>query len=137
MTEVSEENKNHSRRKWLFYPAFALGVLVLIVLVKNKTEPQKEPLQEQARAVRVIEVPAVAVVPEFSGSGNVEPSQVWSGVAEVSGTVVELSSRLNRGQIIQAGELLLRIDPRDYQLKIAQAETAIDAISAQIVEIHR
>ena len=135
MTAANEENKKHSRRKWLFYPALALGVLVLVVLVKNKAEPQKELLQEQARAVRVIAAPNVAVVPEFSGSGNVEPSQDWSGVAEVSGSVVELSPRLNRGEIIQAGELLLRIDPRDYQLKIAQAETAIEALDAQIVEI--
>ena len=135
MVESSKKNLIASKRNWLFYPALALGVLLLVVLVKNKAEPQKEPLQEQARSVRVITVPSVAVVPEFSGSGNIEPSQIWNGVAEVSGTVVELSSRLNKGEIIPAGQLLLRIDPRDYQLKMAQAETAIEAIGAQIVEI--
>ena len=135
MSQPDEESKKHSKRKWLFYPALALGVLVLVVLVENKTEPQKESLQEQARATRVIAAPMLAVLPAFSGNGNVEPSQVWSGVAEVSGSVVELSPRFKKGEIIQAGEVLLRIDPRDYQLKIAQAETAIDAIKAQIVEI--
>jgi len=135
MSQPDEENKKHSKRKWLFYPALALGVLVLVVLVKNKAEPQKEPLQEQARVVRVIAVPNVTVLPAFTGNGNVEPGQVWNGVAEVSGTVIELSPRFNQGEIIQAGQVLLRIDPRDYQLKIAQAETAIDAIKAQIVEI--
>ena len=135
MIQSTEENKKHLKRNWLFYPALAVGVLALVVLIKNKAVPEKEPIVEQPRAARAIAAPTVAVLPVFSGNGNVEPSQIWSGVAEVSGTVVELSSRFKKGEIIQAGEVLLRIDPRDYQLKIAQAETAIDAIEAQVVEI--
>lgn len=135
MSQPNQESQTNSRRKWLFYPALALGVLVIVILVKNKAVPQKQSLEEQSRSVRVIAVPSVAVLPAFTGTGNVEPGHVWNGVAEVSGTIVELSPRFNQGEIIQAGEVLLRIDPRDYQLKIAQAETAIDAIQAQIAEI--
>ncbi|MBL4585355.1 MAG: efflux RND transporter periplasmic adaptor subunit [Pseudomonadales bacterium] len=135
MDRPQKQTKTNQWRSWLFFPALAFGILIWVVLVQNKAQPVKQSLAEQVRAVRVIEIPSVDELPTYIGTGTITPSQIWSGVAEVSGTIVELSGKLHRGEIIQAGELLLRIDPRDYQLKVAQAETAIESLKAQIAEI--
>ena len=118
MSQQDKENKKHSKRKWLFYPALALGVLVLVVLVKNKAEPQREPPQEQARATRVIAAPMVEVLPSFSGNGNVEPGQVgngWDGTIASSHEVCTKFARILPKPVIIAArkslELLFTVRP--------------------------
>jgi RND family efflux transporter MFP subunit len=123
------------KNKLLIIPAVAVGVLLFAFLVKNRAEPEKRPITETAKTVRVIEVPRISVVPTFKGTGTVRPSQVWNGVAQVSGKVIEMNPRLKRGAVIQAGETLLKIDPSDYELAVEQAKTNIEATRAQIAEL--
>lgn len=126
---------NTRLKKLLIIPAVLLGVLVLVLLVKNSAKPVRMPVAEKATAVRVIGVPEVIVAPQLSTTGNVEPSRVWRSVAQVSGKIVALHPRLKRGALIREGEELLRIDPRDYELAITRAQTGIAAISVQQAQI--
>jgi multidrug efflux system membrane fusion protein len=122
------------KHKLLIIPAIIAGILIFIVLVKNRSEPQKKPLAEAARAVRIIEVPQIEVTPTLTGTGTVKPSLVWNGVAQVNGKIIEKHAQLKKGAIIEAGETLLKIDPKDYELAIEQAKTNIEATQAQIAE---
>jgi multidrug efflux system membrane fusion protein len=123
-----------TKHKLLIIPAIIAGVLIFILLVKNRAEPEKKPLAESTRAVRIIEVPQINVTPTLTATGTVRPSQVWNGVAQVSGKIVDMNPQLKKGAVIQAGETLLRIDPSDYELAIEQAKTNIEATQAQIAE---
>jgi len=122
------------KRKLLILPAILIGVVIIAVLVKNRAQPEKIPLVEVTRAVRVIQVPRLDVIPTVNGTGNVKPSKVWNGVAQVSGKIVEIHARLKNGAIIRADELILKIDPTDYKIAITQAATNIEAIRAQLAE---
>ena len=122
------------KRKLLIVPAVLIGVIIIVVLVKNRAQPEKIALDEVSRAVRVIQVPRLDVIPTVKGTGNVKPSKVWNGVAQVSGIVVETHPRLKNGSIIRADELIVKIDPTDYKIAITQAETNIEAIRAQLAE---
>jgi multidrug resistance efflux pump len=93
------------------------------------------PVKERATTVRVISVPQTAVFPHLTATGNVQPSQVWSAVSQVSGKIIELHPRLKQGALIKANEILLKIDPIDYQLAITQAETEIEAAKVQLAQI--
>lgn len=123
--------KNTRLKKLLIIPAVLVGVLVLVLLVKNSAKPVRMTVAEKATAVRVIGVPEVTVAPQLTTTGNVEPSRVWQSVAQVSGKIVALHPRLKPGALIKQGEVLLRIDPRDYELAITQAQTGIEAIAVQ------
>ncbi|WP_455366405.1 efflux RND transporter periplasmic adaptor subunit [Kaarinaea lacus] len=123
-----------TKHKLLIIPAIIVGVLIFIMLVKNRAEPERKPLAETARAVRVIEIPQIDVTPTLTGTGTARPSQVWNGVAQVSGKIIEMNPQLKKGAVIQAGETLLKIDPSDYELAIQQAKTNIEATQAQIAE---
>jgi len=107
----------------------------MYVLVKNRADPDKLQYVERSTAARVIAVPSLNVVPSYHGYGNVEPSQVWNGVAQVAGKVVAVDPAFKRGAIMRAGQFLLQIDPTDYELAIARVETDIEATRARISEL--
>lgn len=126
---------NVLKTKWIFIPTALIGLVVFIILVKNRAQPDLIPLTESAKAVHVIKVPEIDVVPLVKSSGTVNPGQVWRGIAEVSGKIIEMHPRLKKGAIIDKGEVLIKIDPTEYELAIAQAMANIATNKAQLAEI--
>jgi RND family efflux transporter MFP subunit len=113
----------------------ALGIIALIVLVKTRSGPEQTPLAERVQSVRIIRVPVVDVIPRVVGYGNVAPGVVWEAVADVNGRIVDKHPELRRGNILPAGTVLLRIDPTEYELAIAQIEADITSTHAQLAEL--
>ena len=124
-----------SRSRWLIIPAVLAGAAVFVWLVKNRAEPERVEYQETARVVRTIVPPVLTVVPRYLGNGNVAPSQVWNGVAQVAGTVIAVDPRFNKGAVVAAGQFLLQIDPSDYELAMTQVDTELEATRARLAEI--
>ncbi|MDX1385780.1 MAG: efflux RND transporter periplasmic adaptor subunit, partial [Thermoanaerobaculia bacterium] len=92
-------------------------------------------IEEVRRAVRVIEVEPVDFVPRAVGYGTVAPSRVWEAVAQVAGKVVEKHPELERGRLLEAGTVILRIDPADYELAIARSQANLESAEAQLAEL--
>ncbi len=122
-------------RKLLFIPPLALGVAVLVWTMKNRPEPVRNPPAEEVRAVRVIEIRPLTVLPRARGFGTVRPDRVWTAVAQVGGKVTFVHPRLKKGEIIARGEEIITIAPDDYQLAIARAESAIRGAEAKLAEL--
>ena len=127
--------KNTHLKKLLVIPVILIGIAVFMVLVKNSSHPVRIVVAEKITSVRVISVPAATVTPQLKATGNVKPSRVWNSVAQVSGKIISLHTRLKQGALITEGEVLLQIDPRDYELAITQAETGIEASRVQQAQI--
>ena len=119
-------------RMLLFLAPVALGVAVVGYVVQNREGPQRLPPEERMTPARVMTVPAVDVVPRALGYGSAKPGRVWEAVGEVSGTVIYRHPELAKGAILRAGTELLRIDPTDYRLAIAQIEANIRSVQAQL-----
>ncbi len=111
------------------------GVLVLAVLVAQRPEPQRSPATEDVRNVSVIEAPASAWRPRATGFGEARPARTWRAVGEVSGRIVERNEQVETGAILTAGTTLFRIDRRDYELAVAEAEAALAVRRAQLEEL--
>jgi len=124
-------------RTLLIIPAIALGVAILILLVRSSQKPKRAQISEQPRAVRVIPAPLVAVVPRAIGYGKVQPGQVWEAVAEVGGTIVEMHPDLKRGSLLAKGDILLRIDPSSYGLAQSRGEADVKGLQAQFRELEQ
>ena len=71
---------------------------------------------------------------DFSVNGGVIPFQRIDLSAEVQGRAVYKSEQCRLGQYVQKDELLLKIDPADYQLAVEQAETAVSQAKVNIDE---
>lgn len=122
-------------RRLLFIPPVIAGIAILAIVGRGRDGPQRLELAELVTAVRTVQVQMVDVVPRAIGFGTVNAQKAWSAVAEVSGKVVELNPRLQRGAIIAEGALLLRIDPNDYELALARAEANLTSVDAELAAL--
>lgn len=125
-------NFTNSVKKLLFFPAAGLGVLVLLLAAANRQGPAQVDMGENRRVVRAIIAPETEVVPRALGYGTVEPAQEWQAVAEVSGRIVEVHPDLEKGAILDAGEVLFRIDPEEYGLAETRGNADVANIRAQL-----
>ena len=71
---------------------------------------------------------------DFSVDGEVIPFRRIDLVAEVQGRVIYKSEQCRLGKYVEKDELLLKIDPVDYQLAVDQAETAVSQARVNIEE---
>ncbi len=128
------KNKGRWKRLVLVVPLL-IAVAAAILLVRGRKGPEKRPEEERAKAVRVIEAKAVDVAPRVTGYGYAEPGQVWKAVSEVGGKIVEAHPSFEKGGFLRKDEILLRIDPAQYELNKAQMEAGIESIRARLAEI--
>jgi multidrug efflux pump subunit AcrA (membrane-fusion protein) len=121
--------------KLLALVPIALAVLIVVNWVANKEEPQQKEINESVRTLRVIKVSKTDLIPRAVGFGVAEPGRIWRAMAEVKGRVVAIHPELKSGALISAGEVLLKIDPAEYELAMASLEASINQIKAQLSEL--
>ena len=119
-------------KKLLILVPIGLGVLAVMFAIGSREDPKRLPPEERTTFVRVVEAKSLAVVPRAVGHGRVRPGKVWEAVGEVSGRVVFRHPELQRGAILQADTVLLRIDPTDYRLAVAEVQANIRVVDAQL-----
>jgi len=123
------------KKKALFLLPVILGLVVLAIGISSKSGPEQLPPSETARAVRFVEVQKTPVVPRVIGYGAVRPESVWNAVARVKGAVTYVDENFKKGAILLKGTEIIRIDPTDYELAVAQAEANIRSAGAQLEEL--
>lgn len=119
----------------IFVLPIVAAVLVTSQMLAQAPGPVRVPSTMAGLAVRVAVVEAAPIVPVARGWGTVRAADTWTAVSEVRGSVVWHHDDLAPGQIIAAGTVVLRIDPADYELAIAQAEADLAALHAEAAQI--
>jgi len=124
--------KPHQRKHILWViPPLVIGIAFMMFMVRGKQMPVKSEVGEPTRAVRIITVPKVDLIPQAAGFGSVQPAKLWKAVAQVSGRIIELHPRLRNGEIIEKGKVLFRIDPVDYTLALAKSKAELAELEVQ------
>ncbi|MCF6272474.1 MAG: hypothetical protein L3J37_04665 [Rhodobacteraceae bacterium] len=116
-------------------PVVVAGAFVLGTIITNKPPPARIELAERATAVRVIEARMVALSPRLTGYGLVSPGRSYEAIAQVGGTAEYVNPAMQKGEILPAGTLLLRLSKEDFNLAIAQARANIRAAEARLAEL--
>ncbi len=111
------------------FVVLAVGVLIMIGMVKTAPSAERKPPVRTARLVEVETVSRGNALALISAMGRVSPAREVTLHPQVSGTVIEISPELIPGGIKQAGDMLLKIDPADYEIRLRQAES--ERIAAQ------
>ncbi len=68
----------------------------------------------------------------LEATGTVQVRSTVSLAPQVGGQVVQVSDSLRAGGIFEAGEVLFTIDPRDYQLALAQTQAELAAAQSRL-----
>ncbi len=124
-------------KRWLFFIPVICGLLLAVIMVKNKKVPNRPELSETGRQVSVLQVQPMTIVPRVIGYGYVEPTESWEAISEVSGKVVAMHPELKKGSFISKGEVLLQIDPESYGLAETRGKATVMTVEAQIKELQQ
>jgi len=119
-------SKKHVLLSILLSLVFLLGGFAAMkALVASRQAPAREARPDPGVLAEVMVPEAGTRRMEVTGTGTVRAHRSLSLVPQVSGQVIEISSRLVEGGMFRKGELLFAIDPADYELALAQAEAAL------------
>jgi len=102
-----------------------LGAFVAFTMIQNRPEPETQTVEITPPSVRVIVTQPETVRLKVRAEGTVAPRTETELVPEVSGRVTMISESLAVGGFFEAGEVLLEIDRREYELAAVRAQAAI------------
>jgi RND family efflux transporter MFP subunit len=102
----------------------AVAALVTAVLLLTRPPVKRAERERRVPGVSVVEVQPRSLQLSVSTHGTVKPRTESDLVPEVSGPVVSVSPHLVSGGFFEAGEVLLEIDPRDYEAALERAKAA-------------
>ncbi|HHB80367.1 MAG TPA: HlyD family efflux transporter periplasmic adaptor subunit, partial [Aliiroseovarius sp.] len=86
-------------------------------------ESGQRPARERVYAVNVVTATPGTVTPVLEAFGEVQARRSLELRAQVGGPVVELGKGFEEGGRVEAGQLLLRVDPTDLEDALALAQT--------------
>jgi len=103
----------------------ALGVVGFGALKGSKPEIKREKRAPSAPLVRTMTVKTGPVPVLVTGEGTVRPLKEIQLIPQVGGKVIYLSPNLVNGGAFSKDEVLLRIDPVDYELAVTLAKARV------------
>ncbi len=106
----------------ILLPVVLLGTGLLLASRVMKAPPQagRTPPAAQAPVVDLIELRPRPERAKITGSGIVTPARELNLMPQVAGSVTYVSPRLVPGARVKAGEVLVRVDEREYALAVEQ-----------------
>ena len=114
-----------------------IAVAISAALIANKKPPAtlEQAETRSARPATYIDITPGNVRPNIQGFGVVQSNNKHRSIAEVSGTIVEISPELKSGKYVTQGTLLAEIDPQDIALTEQQAKASLNAAQAKYQEL--
>ncbi len=103
----------------------AVGIVGAYLLASSRRAPDRVERPPLGPLVEVAEAEPTSVPVVVTGHGEVTPRVAVDVVPQVSGQIVEVSPSLVAGGFFRAGETLVRIDPRDYELALERAQATV------------
>lgn len=105
--------------------ALAVGVAGTLLTIKFKTKAESKPSERKLPTVQVVMAKLESHTFQIASQGTALPRTTIRLVSEVSGKVVSVTDKFDAGQVFQKDDVMLKIDPRDYELALAQAQASV------------
>ena len=111
--------------------AAALGARTMVDL--RPDAPTRPPMVIIPQ-VRVVEVELTEVTLTVKSQGTVEPRTQSQLVPEVSGRIIEVSPSFVAGGFFEAGDVLFKTDPHDYEQALVQRNAEVESARLHIAQ---
>ena len=112
-------------RKLLIFGILAASIVIAVVMVQMRPAPPKKESVELAPLVEVLVLEAMTANFEVTSQGTVRPRTETILSAEVSGTITSISPKFIAGGVFDKNEVLMRIDPTNYDTAVKQADALL------------
>lgn len=108
------------------------AIAVTVIMFLSQPEPVKAAAPEAALAVKTQILKSTSVTLEVESQGTVQPRTRTTLISEVSGAVLEVSEQFIVGGTFGAGDVLLSLDPTDYEVALQRAEAQLISANAKL-----
>jgi RND family efflux transporter MFP subunit len=110
-----------------------IGAVLVLAAYLLRPTPGVRPLPDaKPLTVSVMAIKAQRQQIQVKTQGTVVPSREIDLVAEVSGRVVSVSDTFVNGGFFQQGDVLVTLDQRDYQYRLAEAKAQVAAAEREL-----
>ena len=106
------------------------GATAALIMSRQAPEQQQKPVLGPLVDVMTVEASDITV--SVAGQGEVRASTRVDVLPEVSGRVVSMHRQLVSGGRIGAGQTLVQLDPRDYELAVESARASIASAETRL-----
>lgn len=117
----------------------ALSVQTIVGAVQERmnAEPSSFPARERVLAVNVITYEPATVTPVLEVFGDLRSQRTLDMRASIGGNVIEVSEDFVEGGRVEAGQLLVRIDPTDAEAALARGRADLQDAEAELRDAER
>jgi RND family efflux transporter MFP subunit len=110
----------------------ALGALGMKTLIAQRKPAKPDASPAEPPRVRAVAVRFREERLSVRTQGTVQPRTQGALATQVSGRVERVAPAFEKGGFFRAGDVLVRIDPVDYELAVAQAEARVAQAKVQL-----
>lgn len=111
----------------------AVGAGLIAVLFATEPEAEREGATKQtAMLVETVDVRRGTFRPTLVVAGTIEPADDIVMSPRVSGQIIEIATDFVPGGFVDAGDLLVRIDPADYENRLRQRRSELAQAQADL-----
>lgn len=114
-----------------------IGFIAMTSLANMKKKPSELAISEPSLQVEALSAEFEEVPVSLKGYGEVKTLNVVSISPEVSGTVVHVYPNLEAGELIPKGEVIFRIDTRDYKAALQEAAASVAQLENSILSLKK
>lgn len=115
-------------------PLLVLLAAAAMFMWMRETSPQAERTQ-RVRLARLVEVTLAERGPQqvvLRSQGTVRAAREVEVRPQVTGEVIEVGEKLEPGSLLREGDLVLRIEPRDFELVVQSTRSALERAQAEL-----
>jgi len=123
-----------SRQLVISFTMLVAALIVTGTMYLNRPPSELKEPEQQVVTIDVTEVVKENIRIPIQAQGTVVPVRQTSIISEVKGRVVEVSESFNVGNFVSKGDVLLRIDPRDYQTQLLRAQAAVASAESSLAQ---
>jgi len=110
----------------------AVGVYIANHLISTKPKSKKAAVKQQPALVETMSATFTDEKIIVPGLGTILPAREVVIQPEASGLIIQQNPSLIPGGILKEGDLIARIDPRDYEYAVAQQEAAVETAAFNV-----
>lgn len=120
--------------KKIFIPlAVVAGAALLAFFIANaKPEVERQAAEVPLPLITVIEAQPSDVSLDVASQGTVEPRTESTLVAQIAGRILSVSQNFAEGAFVAKGQILMRLDPADFELAVEQAQAQVAAAEVRL-----
>jgi len=111
-----------------------LAASIGVALIFSRPKPESKPVEEISIPVEVVTAEAKKITLRISSQGTVSPRLEATLAAEVGGLVIETSDTFETGNFVQEGDILVTLDPTDYEAAVAEAKANLRSAQTALTQ---